>query len=518
MRRMGLIFISIVFLWQCGVDYNYSQFKKLPEFLQATQKLYKEYSVDKTPLAIFKGGIVSRQDLVSYCRINYGLEAVVGSVNRVRTLFSALGRQKLLIREIIEKKILLREADRINFIKKDFVAKKIKNMNQKLLIPIHYRDVIIKNIKFNKLGLKVGHIFFRFNTLVKKDKREIKFLNVKQKAIYQKASKLYRQLKAGAAFENLARKYSDEYTKSQGGLVGWLVDSSFGDKYWQNVKKVGLGGFSEPFILNNGVYIVKVYEKKRVTPNNFEDLLHSRFAYSLRMEYEKKAKNDVLKRLYRERDVLINKRVLMGKMKNGLVARVGKFRVMKPEFENQFGQFIKGHKIGSFSKEKQLVWRMRFLKKFYTAPALIIRDSLRKKLDLTDEYKKAVKANSFVRSRVLFLEMKDYIIKTLVDKQGVKGLKFFYDKFKVEKYYTLKKISEKEAKKLDSKLVVKKKEKYFKKVISKWGKLSVKNKTQLLGDYRFFLYEKYIQQKIRAIKFRIVDNSKFTVLRFIGSK
>ncbi len=518
MKRIVFILISMVFLWQCGVDYKYEKFSELPDYMQATQKLYKEYLTDNTPLAIYKGGVVTRKDLVEYGRINYGLESVVGSVNRVRTLFSALGRQKLLIKEIIEKRILLKEADRIGFINKKSVAKILHNIKQKLLIPIHYRKVIIKNISFNKLGLKVGHIFFRFDRLLKKDNRKFTVLTAKQKEVYKNAKKVYARLKAGATFKDMAGKYSDEYTKSQGGLLGWLVDSSLGDKYWSNVKNVAVGSFSKPFILNNGVYIVKVLDKKRVTANNFEDLLHPRFSYSLKMEYERKAKESILKRLSNERDVLINKRVLYGKMKSGLVAKIGNFRIEKKEFEHQFGQFIKGHKIGSFSKGKQRAWRLRFLKKFYTSPALIIRDSLRKNLDKTDDYKKAVKGNVFVRSRVLFLEMKDYIIKTLADKQGSSGLRAFYDKFKEQRYYSLKKISSKEADVLSPSLVVKKKGKIYKKVNSEFGKLSTKNKTQLLGDYRFFLYEKYIFQETKTIDFKIVADSKFTVLKFVGIK
>lgn len=76
-----------------------------------------------------------------------------------------------------------------------------------------------------------------------------------------KAEKLYKQLRAGANFANLARLHSDSPESAQGGDMGWIFDGTINPRF-NAVMQLPVGGISQPIRSPGGFHILKVLEDR----------------------------------------------------------------------------------------------------------------------------------------------------------------------------------------------------------------------------------------------------------------
>jgi len=72
------------------------------------------------------------------------------------------------------------------------------------------------------------------------------------------------ELKEGASFEDISEYYNeDEYTRDQGGLIGWIKKKGPLGKLFEEAKKLKKGEISEPVLTKFGWHLIKVEEKRR---------------------------------------------------------------------------------------------------------------------------------------------------------------------------------------------------------------------------------------------------------------
>ncbi len=81
----------------------------------------------------------------------------------------------------------------------------------------------------------------------------------------QKIEQIYKELKDGASFSDLAKKYSDDqYSKNAGGSLGW-VTAMLPDGFYEfenQIYSLKPGEFSKPFRTKFGYHIVKVEDER----------------------------------------------------------------------------------------------------------------------------------------------------------------------------------------------------------------------------------------------------------------
>jgi peptidyl-prolyl cis-trans isomerase C len=85
---------------------------------------------------------------------------------------------------------------------------------------------------------------------------------------YAKASALLDSLKAGASFEDLARKYSTDPSGARGGHIGPVRWGDFSDRWCVQAFALAPGEISQPFEVENGYAIVKVNDKIMIKPQD----------------------------------------------------------------------------------------------------------------------------------------------------------------------------------------------------------------------------------------------------------
>ena len=110
--------------------------------------------------------------------------------------------------------------------------------------------------------IRPAHIFLRLST---------KATPQEQEQVRQRADSVWRALKAGADFAELAGKVSQmPSTASQGGMIGWLQPNQTYPEFEDAAYALQPGELSQPVLTPNGYHIILMKERKQLEP--FEQL------------------------------------------------------------------------------------------------------------------------------------------------------------------------------------------------------------------------------------------------------
>ncbi|MFZ0635353.1 MAG: peptidylprolyl isomerase [Candidatus Acidiferrales bacterium] len=124
-----------------------------------------------------------------------------------------------------------------------------------------YYDSHIDEFKVEN-RVHVEHILFK--TLGKTDAEVAE--------IQQKAEQVLKQAKSGANFEDLAKKYSDDTTKTKGGDLGWIVEGQTVPEFQSAAFSLPKGSISDLVKTQYGFHIIKVLEKETAHTKSFEEV------------------------------------------------------------------------------------------------------------------------------------------------------------------------------------------------------------------------------------------------------
>ena len=79
--------------------------------------------------------------------------------------------------------------------------------------------------------------------------------------VIKKLNKLKEEIQNGGDFENLAKKYSEDFSATNGGKIGWISEKA-DQKFSVELSKIDKGDISEPFQTNNGWHIIQYTDTK----------------------------------------------------------------------------------------------------------------------------------------------------------------------------------------------------------------------------------------------------------------
>jgi peptidyl-prolyl cis-trans isomerase SurA len=107
-----------------------------------------------------------------------------------------------------------------------------------------------KELEKESEGFNISHIFFKKTD----DKRQLE----------EKAMEIYKKIKAGENFSDLAKQYSEDASARSGGELGFIRKSDMSVDFLNVLSKMKLGDVSEPFWSGNGIHIIRLNDKKEV--------------------------------------------------------------------------------------------------------------------------------------------------------------------------------------------------------------------------------------------------------------
>jgi peptidyl-prolyl cis-trans isomerase SurA len=107
-----------------------------------------------------------------------------------------------------------------------------------------------KDIAKEMEGFNISHIFFG--------------KTADRKQIEEKAAEIYKKIKAGEDFSQLARQYSEDASARTGGELGFIRKSDMSKDFLDVLSKMKAGDVSEPFWGDNGIHIIRLNDKREI--------------------------------------------------------------------------------------------------------------------------------------------------------------------------------------------------------------------------------------------------------------
>jgi len=141
----------------------------------------------------------------------------------------------------------------------------LKSLRQKLYI----NNIVKADITDAKLKEKYDQF-----TAMEKEKEEFKASHILVDT-KEEAEKILASIKAGKAFEELAKEFSKDGTKDNGGDLGFFKLGQMVPDFEQAVAKLKINEVSEPVKTEFGWHIIKLVEKRKAVPPSFEEMKQS---------------------------------------------------------------------------------------------------------------------------------------------------------------------------------------------------------------------------------------------------
>ncbi|MEC9492585.1 peptidylprolyl isomerase [Flexistipes sp.] len=140
---------------------------------------------------------------------------------------------------------------------------------------------------------KVSHIILRTGEKAKYEKPE------------KKINEIYKEIKNGKSFEEMAKKYSEDGSAKKGGNLGYIQKGRTVPSFEKVAFDTKVGNISEPFKTKFGYHILKVTDKQEAGQKTFDEMKSS-IKEVLKNQKMKEKLNAKLKELRSKYDVKIN--------------------------------------------------------------------------------------------------------------------------------------------------------------------------------------------------------------------
>lgn len=110
-----------------------------------------------------------------------------------------------------------------------------------------------------------------------------------RKQVEEKASEIYKRVKAGESFSELARRYSEDASARSGGSLGFIRKCDLSSAFVSACSGLKTGEVSEPFWSESGMHIIRVNDARTLkNPQELRDIVRERL---LNEKFERDYKN-----------------------------------------------------------------------------------------------------------------------------------------------------------------------------------------------------------------------------------
>ena len=96
--------------------------------------------------------------------------------------------------------------------------------------------------------------------------------NEQREEIIAASKVMHDQLSAGADFVRMAQQFSQSSTASVGGDMGWIMENELPSEVSAEIPPLNRGDITEPIVTEDGVYILKLTNKRKILTLNDDDI------------------------------------------------------------------------------------------------------------------------------------------------------------------------------------------------------------------------------------------------------
>ena len=190
-------------------------------------------------------------------------------------------RYPLLVQYLIERHLLAQKALKEGLANSEEYKRRLRFYQYKALRDAYFTTKIKPRVTRDK----VKEIYERETKKVKPVERiRARHILVSTR---EEAEKILKELKAGAKFEDLARKYSKDGSKEFGGDLGYFTFDEMVPAFSKAAFALKVGEVSKPVKTEYGWHIIKLEDRKKIGPRPLAEVAPGIEALLLRQEVEK---------------------------------------------------------------------------------------------------------------------------------------------------------------------------------------------------------------------------------------
>jgi peptidyl-prolyl cis-trans isomerase C len=304
--------------------------------------------------------------------------------------------QKNNLERFATEKLVVQEAMKAGYDKKDdFVF--LKNLATRGFYAQYLGKLISSEGKFSEDAAKARIIKLTIkNYKIDKNNRQ-KLSDVELEAAFKektdKARSIIDELKKGASFDDLAKKYSDDFSKRKGGDIGYIIQGMRGEDFSKAVFAVKKGEYTmEPVRIGNAVYIIKVEDREKVTESNIESIIEDKnqqMGLKRRLMYNSSIR--LQDSLMKSKDVVNNIDMVSFYDPAALIYKVGAVEFKVSDL-NKLVDFIMGKRRKMGRADMPVDEKMkRELAKRFLREEVMRREAVRRGIDKEEKFKTELK-------------------------------------------------------------------------------------------------------------------------------
>jgi parvulin-like peptidyl-prolyl isomerase len=337
---------------------------------------------DSDVLVSFKGGSITRGEFHDWMKSRHLSK---------ESILKKKSNQKIKLKQLATDRIAFLEAEKSGFTKSEDLKELMKLVKNNFLAGFFVKK-IRDSIEFKEEALKLKIIKLTVkNYRIEKKKRitlSKKEVEAEFKKAEEKARGIIAELDQKKSFTELAKKYSDDFSKKNGGDLGYLVQGMREPEVLKAAKALKQGEYTkEPVKLRNSLYIVMLDDKKDITNKNISEIIpEKKKAEGLKRRLQMNAARSLEKNLINAPDVKdFTETASYNNPEEVLFSVAGKnFKVSDL---GRLLEFSKKRRAASGRKMKDPdVKRKKHLAKRLLRQELLVKEAEKRGIDKTPEY------------------------------------------------------------------------------------------------------------------------------------
>ncbi len=338
-------------------------------------------------LATFTGGQITRGEFYQW------LDARKMAKDAI---IKKKSEQKNHLERFATEKLVVQEARKAGFDKKDdFLF--LTNLATRGFYAQYLGKLISSEGKFSEDAAKARIIKLTVkNYKIDKNNRQ-KLSDVELEAAFKektdKALSIIGELNKGVSFDDLAKKYSDDFSKRKGGDIGYIIQGMRGEDFSKAVFAVKEGEYTkEPVKVGNAVYIIKVEDREKITEDNIEDVIEDKnqqMGLKRRLTYNSSIR--LQDSLMKSKDVINNIETVSFYDPAALIYKVGTTEFKVADL-NKLVDFILGKRRKMGRPDMPVDEKMkRELAKRFLREEVLRREAVKRGMDKEEKFKTELK-------------------------------------------------------------------------------------------------------------------------------
>jgi len=387
---------------------------------------------DSDILATYKDSGITRGDFYKWLESKrYTKDSIIKSK----------AKQKDMLEKMAIELISVEKARQEGFDKKPEFQLVKDRISENMMMKKLYDKEIVKKASFKEPAAKVRQILLRVKDTEidpKQKNKRVKLTGEKLNKIIEetmtKAKEIIGKLDKGESFEELAKQYSEDFTKKNGGDIGFVVSGLLPPDLSDVIFSLKKGEYTkEPVKTPRGVYIIKVEDTEEITEKNIDDIIEnkshaSRMKSGMLRSYAK----EYVDKLMNDKDVKYFENKILSKNTKDIIFTVGNKNYTVADLDKKLEARRPAGKVHKSKFKIKDSDKERMARNYFQFEVLK-RNAVNKGIDKDPVFIKEVETHiSPMLAREYFNDILEKDI-TVTDKE----LKEEYDKNKDKKYYSM---------------------------------------------------------------------------------